>query len=79
LNLESWIYLCLEHDILKVFGHEGESAEDIIYINWLNMARAGICGLEFFTPSTMSWRQAHMQARYVILKVLSSSLLYFYF
>ena len=27
-------------------------------------------GLEFYTPSTRAWRQAHMQARYVILRVL---------
>ena len=34
------------------------------------MARAGLTGLEFYTPSTQEWRQAHMQARYVILRLL---------
>jgi len=43
---------------------------DITYINWLHMARAGLMGLEFFTPETGGWRQAHMQARYVIMRVL---------
>ena len=71
------IYLCLEPRVLSVFGHDGESGagapgsvHDVAYINWLLMARAGLAGLEFYTPETKSWRQAHMQARYVILRVL---------
>ena len=43
---------------------------DISYINWLLMVRAGLTGLEFYTPDTGAWRQAHMHARYVILRVL---------
>ena len=27
-------------------------------------------GLEYYTPEINKWRQAHMQARYVILRVL---------
>ena len=46
------------------------SVTDVTYINWLLMARAGLTGLEFFTPETNGWRQAHMQARYVILRVM---------
>lgn len=64
------IYLCLNRDLLKIFGHQGEGADDIIYINWLNMVRAGLLALEFYTPDTKKWRQAHMQARFSILKVL---------
>eukprot|EP00127_Corallochytrium_limacisporum_P000695 Clim_evm14s23 gene=Clim_evmTU14s23 len=64
------IYLSCIRDILKIFGHEGEKAEDVLYINWLNMARAGLCGLEFYTPATGEWRQAHMQARFCILRVM---------
>ncbi|XP_071490506.1 dipeptidyl peptidase 3-like [Diadema antillarum] len=64
------LYLCISRDALKIFGHEGQMADDIIYVNWLNMVRAGILGLEFYTPETKTWRQAHMQARYVILRVL---------
>jgi len=30
--------------------------------------RAGLLALVYYTPETMSWRQAHMQARYVILR-----------
>jgi dipeptidyl-peptidase III len=65
------IYLCLQPTILEVFGHTTEEAQnDIIYINWLLMVRAGVVALEFYTPSTDAWRQAHMNARYVILRVL---------
>jgi dipeptidyl-peptidase-3 len=64
------IYLSTNRDILKIFGHEGCNADDVMYINWLNMLRSGLLGLEFYTPQTKKWRQAHMQARYVIMRVL---------
>ena len=38
-------------DILKIFNYEGQEAEDILYIMYLNMARAGITALEFYNPS----------------------------
>lgn len=41
----------------RIFGHEDQTAADIVYINWLNMVRAGVLGLEFYTPETTSWRQ----------------------
>uniref|UniRef100_A0A665U9H9 Dipeptidyl peptidase 3 n=1 Tax=Echeneis naucrates TaxID=173247 RepID=A0A665U9H9_ECHNA len=64
------LYLCLNKSVLSIFGHEGQDAEDVVYINWLSMVRAGLLGLEFYTPESKSWRQAHMQARFVILRVL---------
>ncbi|XP_064621845.1 dipeptidyl peptidase 3-like isoform X2 [Lineus longissimus] len=64
------LYLCLSSEVLRIFSHTGSKADDIIYINWLNMVRAGLLALEFYTPENMKWRQAHMQARYVILQVL---------
>ncbi|KAJ3589221.1 hypothetical protein NHX12_010068 [Muraenolepis orangiensis] len=64
------LYLCLNKHALSIFGHEGQDAEDVVYINWLNMVRAGLLGLEFYTAESSSWRQAHMQARFVILRVL---------
>jgi len=64
------LYLCLDQDILKIFGHEGDAGSDIIYMNWLSMVRAGLCGLEFYSPENNAWKQAHMNARYVILQVL---------
>ncbi|KAG8146719.1 putative Dipeptidyl peptidase 3 protein, partial [Naja naja] len=64
------LYLCLNKDVLRIFELKGEDAENVIYINWLNMVRAGLLALEFYTPESGSWRQAHMQARFVILRVL---------
>lgn len=41
----------------SIFGHEGEQAEEVVYVNWLNMVRSGLLGLEFYTPESKSWRQ----------------------
>jgi dipeptidyl-peptidase-3 len=66
------LYLSLEQRVLSIFGHgaQADAVHDVTYINWLLMARAGLSGLEFYTPATKAWRQAHMRARYVILRVL---------
>uniref|UniRef100_A0A8C5DX93 Dipeptidyl peptidase 3 n=1 Tax=Gouania willdenowi TaxID=441366 RepID=A0A8C5DX93_GOUWI len=64
------LYLCLNKQVLSIFGNEGQQADDVIYVNWLSMVRGGLLGLEFYTPESQSWRQAHMQARFVILRVL---------
>jgi dipeptidyl-peptidase-3 len=37
-------------DILKIFEYQGEEAENILYIMYLNMARAGLTALEFYNP-----------------------------
>jgi dipeptidyl-peptidase III len=55
--------------LLLLGGNAGE-CHDVSYVNWLLMARAGLTGLEFYTPETRGWRQAHMMARFVILRVL---------
>jgi dipeptidyl-peptidase-3 len=64
------VVLSADMDFLKIFGHEGKEAEDILYVNWLNMARAGVLALEFYTPEQKKWRQAHMQARFGILRCM---------
>ncbi|XP_046646528.1 dipeptidyl peptidase 3-like isoform X1 [Daphnia pulicaria] len=65
------LYLSLNDDVLKIFGHEGEKAQDIIYVNWLSLLLNGSTrAMEFYNPKTQSWMQAHSQARYVILQVL---------
>lgn len=65
------IYLSLEKDVLDLFGAATDAEkEEVVFVNWLSMARAGLAGLEFYTPETKAWRQAHMQARYVILRVM---------
>ncbi|TPX20082.1 hypothetical protein DIZ76_017879 [Coccidioides immitis] len=60
--------------ILELFGFgngdedlEGE-AGNVLYASYLTMARAGITALEFWDPKSQKWGQAHMQARYSILR-----------
>ncbi|KDR10566.1 dipeptidyl peptidase 3 [Zootermopsis nevadensis] len=65
------LFLSLNKDVLRIFGFEGREAEDVAYVNWLNLLYQGVgrC-LEMYQPSTNTWLQAHSQARYVILRVL---------
>jgi dipeptidyl-peptidase III len=42
---------------------EQKDIEDIQYISFLIMARAGLRALEFYDPKTGKHGQAHMQAR----------------
>jgi len=64
------LYLCTNLEILSIFGHLGKNAEDVAYVNWLSMVRKGLIALEYYSPETNKWRQAHMQARFVILNIL---------
>ncbi|KAH6564881.1 hypothetical protein BSLG_005489 [Batrachochytrium salamandrivorans] len=68
------MYLCVNDSVLDIFGVlDKQDREDIVYICYLNMARAGLLSLEFFDPSSGKWGQAHMQARFAILQVLIES------
>lgn len=65
------IFLSTERTVLETFGYtDPTEQDDMSYLNWLMMCRAGLTALEFYTPETKSWRQAHMNARYTILRVL---------
>jgi len=64
------LHLSLVPGVPEIFGYTGESVDHIRYINWLTMAHSGLKGLEFFSPSSMEWKQAHCQARFVILGVM---------
>ncbi|OJJ44816.1 hypothetical protein ASPZODRAFT_121282 [Penicilliopsis zonata CBS 506.65] len=63
-----------DFEILQIFGFgdgnedlAGE-AGDILFALYLQMARAGLVAVEFWDPKTHKWGQAHMQARYSILR-----------
>ena len=62
------IFLSPNPRVLEIFGHSGQQAADITYVNWLNMARAGLLGLEYFRVDAGTWGQAHMRARFAILR-----------
>eukprot|EP00796_Vickermania_ingenoplastis_P011882 gene11883-8168_t len=65
------LYLGIVPELLQVFQVENpEARRKTIHVLWLNMVRAGLVGLEFYTPETQQWRQAHMRARFCILQVL---------
>ncbi len=64
------LYLCTHPDVMRVFGHTGQEASDIAYINWLLMARAGLDALSYYDAKSNTFGQSHMQARYVLLSVM---------
>ncbi|KAJ3045107.1 hypothetical protein HDV00_011832 [Rhizophlyctis rosea] len=68
------MYLCVDREILSIFGfHSQQEQDDIIYICYLQMARAGLLSMEFYDPKSKKWGQAHMQARFAILQVFLKS------
>eukprot|EP00092_Neocalanus_flemingeri_P014000 GFUD01015102.1.p1 GENE.GFUD01015102.1~~GFUD01015102.1.p1 ORF type:complete len:708 (+),score=267.32 GFUD01015102.1:178-2301(+) len=64
------LHLCLEPGVTEIFGHSGQQAEDIKYANWVSMVLAGVKGLEMFSPTSQEWKQAHSQARFVIMQIM---------
>jgi|TARA_R110002003_G_scaffold32_11_gene2013 dipeptidyl-peptidase-3 len=66
--------LSCEFPILALFGFGdgtvdmNSEAGDVLYTGYLQMARAGIAALEFWDPKSRKWGQAHMQARFSILR-----------
>ncbi len=64
------LYLGTDASVLAIFGHAGKEAKDVAYVNWLSMARAGLQALTFYDPSQNRWGQAHMMARFALLRVM---------
>lgn len=65
------MYLATDASLLKIFGHGEtgpENGPDVLYVAYLQMARAGLVALEFWDPKSQKWGQPHMQARFSILK-----------
>ncbi|KAH8731243.1 peptidase family M49-domain-containing protein [Phaeosphaeriaceae sp. PMI808] len=71
--------LSCEFPILALFGFGDGKADmhneagDVLYTAYLQMARAGIAALEFWDPKSRKWGQAHMQARFSILRTFLSA------
>ncbi|KAH0844607.1 hypothetical protein AYO21_02072 [Fonsecaea monophora] len=66
--------LSCDFEILQIFGFGngkediGNEAGDVLYVAYLQMARAGVAALEYWDPKSRKWGQAHMQARFSILR-----------
>ncbi|KAF8212242.1 aflatoxin-detoxifizyme [Mycena galopus ATCC 62051] len=68
------LYLASNTEILGIFKYtDKKEIEDIQFISFLLMARAGIRALEFYDPTTKKHGQAHMQARLGIMQHLFRS------
>ena len=66
--------LSCDFEILHIFGFGtgkqdlSNEAGDVLYVAYLQMARAGVAALEYWDPQNRKWGQAHMQARFSILR-----------
>ncbi|KAJ7278369.1 aflatoxin-detoxifizyme [Mycena rebaudengoi] len=68
------LYLASNLEILSIFKYTDEQEiEDIQYISFLLMARAGLRALEYYNPATKKHGQAHFQARFGIMQHLLRS------
>lgn len=71
--------LCPDYSILQIFGIGDGSddingtAGDVLFVCYLQMARAGVAALQFWDPNSRKWGQAHMQARFAILQAFLSA------
>ncbi|KAJ7774615.1 peptidase family M49-domain-containing protein [Mycena maculata] len=68
------LYLCSNPEILDIFKYtKKQDIEDVQYVSFLWMARAGVRALEFWDPVSKKHGQAHMQARLGIMQHLLRS------
>ena len=64
------LYLSCDDEALAIFGHtEDQAKQDIVYVNWLELCLRAVKSLELYSPASHEWKQAHGQARFVILQV----------
>lgn len=51
------LYHFVSH-VSRIFGYEGQEAEDVTYVNWLSLLWNGVAkATEMFQPSTKTWLQ----------------------
>lgn len=67
------LLLSTDPEVLSIFGYapppEG-TVHDVTYANWLGMPRDNIPGFQAYNPETKKWGQAHINARYAIMRQL---------
>jgi dipeptidyl-peptidase III len=60
------LYLCMDRELLSMFHiQDPKEAENIFYVNWLQMLRAGLRALEFYTPELHQWGQGKALSLYI--------------
>lgn len=63
------MFLGTNRKLLEIFGYKTkQEQDDIIYVMYVSMCRAGLLSMEYYDPKHQKWGQAHCQARYAILK-----------
>eukprot|EP00830_Metopus_es_P016334 TRINITY_DN501_c0_g1_i1.p1 TRINITY_DN501_c0_g1~~TRINITY_DN501_c0_g1_i1.p1 ORF type:complete len:713 (+),score=157.24 TRINITY_DN501_c0_g1_i1:43-2181(+) len=61
---------CFDEPMKILFAGRESEWEDIVYYAWHGMIVSGIKGLEHYNVEEKKWMQAHVNAAYVIMKVL---------
>ncbi|KAL2609542.1 hypothetical protein R1flu_028115 [Riccia fluitans] len=64
------LFFSAHPEAMEAVGYTGQEAEDLMYINWLMMVRAGFLATETYSEDTGFWAQAHAQARFAVLRTL---------
>lgn len=63
------MFLGTNRKLLEIFGYKTkQEQDDIIYIMYISMCRAGLLAMEYYDPKHGKWGQPHCQARYAIFK-----------
>jgi dipeptidyl-peptidase-3 len=64
------LFYSTNKDVQEIFK-QGSDADDIMFVSWLRMIRAGLVSLEKgYDTDSKKWVQAHSQARYVIYRIM---------
>ena len=54
----SFSYLMMILFFLRIFGYEGEEAQNVIYVNWLSLLWNGAAkATEMYQPANKTWLQ----------------------
>jgi len=67
------LYLSVDDDVLNIFNIDPQEKQDVIYTNWFSLCHAAINGVAMYSQASGEWKQAHSQARFVILQVLQEA------
>ncbi|KAL3699177.1 hypothetical protein R1sor_017199 [Riccia sorocarpa] len=64
------LFFSTHPEAMEAVGYTGQEAEDLMYVNWLMMIRAGFLAIEIYYADTGIWPQEHAQGRFAIFHTL---------